>query len=461
VYGIAFDPSGQRLAVMIGGEVQLWDLTQRARTNSLARPVDGVVMDWHPDGRHLATGFENGELWLWDTQTGEARQLPGHTQYVSCVAFDPLGELLVSDSWDSQTRFWDAALGRLLFSHRLDLDCQFSRDGHWLGIHREAGGLERARVVHSAVFRQLTSPNLKWPHLTGVDLSTEGRWLAVGDRAGWVLCDLVQSRQVASVPDCCGGRLKFHPDGRSVITFTPDQVLQWPLEIASDSNVLRVGAAKVLVSAPGSGFQCVSLSADGALLAVAGVNRSLLVDLDKLGRQVGFAPGHVVSQAALFPDKRWVAVAAVDGSGVTLWNALTGQFHRQLTTNEWVCIALSPDGRTLASATVRECCWWDTGTWQVRQRFPLDQPGGVPGNVAISPDGRLLALAADRQKLILFDLRTGDELATLTAPAPQIVEALAFSGDGGLLAAGTTAGVVQFWDLRELRRELAALGLDW
>ena len=100
-----------------------------------------------------------------------------------------------------------------------------------------------------------------------------------------------------------------------MITSTPDRVLQWPLETASDSTVRGLGVAKVLVSAPGSKIQCASLSGDGALLAVAGMNRSLLVDLNEPGRPVPCAPGHVASQAALLPDKRWVAVTAVDVHG--------------------------------------------------------------------------------------------------------------------------------------------------
>ncbi|MBI5388740.1 MAG: protein kinase [Verrucomicrobia bacterium] len=511
-YRLDFDPSGQRLAVMIGGEVQLWNLVQRMRTKTLQRPIDGVVMGWHPDGRHLAVGFRNGELWFWDTETGEARQLWGHAQYVSSIAFDPLGALLVTDSWDGQTLFWDAALGRLLFAHRLGVSCAFSADGQWLGVHYGPGGLDRARVLRSRVFRQWTSPSLKSPQLSGVDLSADGRWLVVGDGTGWGLWDLEQGKQLAFVQGTRGGHLQFHPNGRSVITFTSDEVLQWALEVTGstgDSPVpfgdppngttegtgkspsdrkgsglpgipsgrlpdgtggspvlptgntgLHVGAARVLVSSPGSLFQDVSMSADGTLLAVAGVNRSLVVDLNERGRARTLTQGHVDSQIALSPDKRWVAVTSATGS-VTVWDALTGQFQRQLLTNEHAAIALSPDGRVLATATGRECCWWESDTWQVRRRFPLSGTGEMAGFATFSPDGRFFALAAGRRKLTLYDAHSGDELGILTAPALQNAEPLAFSGDGHLLAAGTAAGVVQLWDLRELRRELAALSLDW
>jgi WD40 repeat protein len=386
------------------------------------------------------------------------------------LAFDPLGVLLVTDSLDRQTRFWGAALGGHLFSDRLGLGCQFRRDGGWLGIRRdggwlgirrEAGGLDLARVVRSAVFHQLTCPSLKSPDLTGVDLSADGRWLAVGDTTGWVLWDLALAHPVASVPDTHAGRLMFHPDGHSVLALAPDQVSRWPLEVTADSSPVRVGTAKVLVSAPGSSFQGISLSADGAMLAVAGLSHSLLVALHEPARPVRFAPGHVASQVVLDAAQRWVAVAAVNGLGVTVWDVPSGQLRCTLTTNEWGHLALSHDGRTLATATVRECCWWDTATWQVRRRFPLDLHGEVPGCVAFSPDGQLFALTASRQQVVLFDARSGEELARLTAPEAQNMEPLVFSGDGRLLAGGSHTKIIQLWDLGALRRELAALGLDW
>src|SRR5262249_8169410 len=67
----------------------------------------------------------------------------------------------------------------------------------------------------------------------------------------------------------------------------------------------------------------------------------------------------------------------------------------------------------------------------------------------------------------LIDPRTFRDLATLTSPEvsssePQRIHWLAFSPDGTHLAAACwTPHAVQLWDLRLIRRQLAALGLDW
>src|SRR5207245_6316675 len=52
-------------------------------------------------------------------------------------------------------------------------------------------------------------------------------------------------------------------------------------------------------------------------------------------------------------------------------------------------------------------------------------------------------------------------LAILTAPDPQRVFHLCFSPDGSQLAASCDKQVIQVWNLRELRRHLAGIGLDW
>jgi hypothetical protein len=62
---------------------------------------------------------------------------------------------------------------------------------------------------------------------------------------------------------------------------------------------------------------------------------------------------------------------------------------------------------------------------------------------------------------VLLDLNTYRELATLQAPETRSIFWLCFSRDNNLLAAACDNQVIQVWDLRHLRKELATLGLDW
>jgi WD40 repeat protein len=145
---------------------------------------------------------------------------------------------------------------------------------------------------------------------------------------------------------------------------------------------------------------------------------------------------------------------------VSLWDA-DGRLVRRLVTNDNCTVGFSPDGRTLVIASSREYSFRDTSDWQVRHRVALGFGGAVAGPLAFSPDGRLLALAANGRDIQLLNPANGAELATLTAPDAQPLEQIAFSGDGTRLAACLDGRAIQLWDLRMLREELAALGLDW
>ena len=73
--------------------------------------TDGVIesLAFSQDGRLLASGnsFENGEISLWDAQTGSLlRELEGHKSGVSNLAFSPDGSLLISGSYDGTLRSW-------------------------------------------------------------------------------------------------------------------------------------------------------------------------------------------------------------------------------------------------------------------------------------------------------------------------------------------------------------------
>jgi WD40 repeat protein len=459
-YRVEFDPAGEFLAVLLGRELQLWQMSRRDKVRSLAHRANGTLLAWHPEGRFVAVGYDNGDLLLWDSSTGESRPLVGHAQYVSSLAFDPRGEFLASDSWDGMPRFWDAPSGRPLFEMERGGSVQASLDGERISFLREGGGIGSQEVVRSSVFRALSSVHTKHPHLLDVDLSHDGRWLAFGERAGWHLWDLPRRKEVAVIRSNQVARPVFHPGRHFVVTSSHDELLRWPLESSSSGGV-RVGPPEVLISAPGSEFQRVRFSRDGELMAVAGHRRSLLMNWQQPTQQVAFAQRLRQSDVSLSPDKRWVAAASFGGIGVTVWNTRDGALAWHLITNENATVAFSPDGRTLATATARECVFWDTDSWQARHQFTYDLVGEVAVPIVFSPNGEWIAVAARREEIHLVDARSGEEVATLLPPVRNNLRELAFSGDGRYLAAHTLVSTVHLWDLHALRRELATMNLAW
>lgn len=155
-YNVSFSPDGKMLAGGRNGAVSLWDVaTHILLHDETSRFWDGKFMDvsfspdsrtlaftppdyvtkmdinnrfkidiiswsrcqsisFSPDGRMLAGGGTNGEVYLWDVGTGRLRKtLEGHTDLVESVSFNPNGLILASAGWDTTVRLWDVATGAL------------------------------------------------------------------------------------------------------------------------------------------------------------------------------------------------------------------------------------------------------------------------------------------------------------------------------------------------------------
>jgi WD40 repeat protein len=87
-------------------------------------------------------------------------------------------------------------------------------------------------------------------------------------------------------------------------------------------------------------------------------------------------------------------------------------------------------------------------------------PPGEWSALALHPDGSTIALGGEDHTIRLWDSATGQERARWEAH-DTLITALVFSPDGKVLVSGGADGTLKLWDLPMIRKELAALGLDW
>ena len=166
--------------------------------------------------------------------------------------------------------------------------------------------------------------------------------------------------------------------------------------------------------------------------------------------------------AALNADGSLFASGFWQRRGVKVWNTESGALVKELATRiETATTAFSPDGRYLVIGINDEYCFWEVASWSLVRRIPQEPLNDFSAMMAFSRDGKIFAGTHSRNKIRLHDATTGRVLADLAAPKSRMIYGLAFSHDGGQLAAGESASALRLWDLRHIRRRLAELNLDW
>jgi WD40 repeat protein len=319
-YSVAFSPDGKTLAASSGKSVTLWDVATRKQKASLKGHAGNVrTVAFSPDGKTLAVGGEGkssgaagkGELKLWDLSTRkEKASLGGHLGPVFAVAFSPNGKLLASGSGAfavngspgaGEITLWEVATG----TKRVSL-----KGGFKLKLTDKVLASLRMEKVPEAVLKKLATWGEK-EFRTEEDFEKEltkvlGKdkhevAFALGDKLYYAGPYVVWS-------------VAFSPDGKTLASGDVyGCVLLWDVKTGNRSATLQVfdpyGKEE-----DRSGALAVAFSRDGATL-VAGTGGIKLWDINS-GKKAGGVKGPPVWSLAVSPDGRTVASVESKRGGV-------------------------------------------------------------------------------------------------------------------------------------------------
>ncbi len=505
---LAFSPDGQRIAVGEGtspfvtiypripaaGEVSIFEA--RTGKDLAAIPAaDAIVgLEFSPDGKQLAGGCSDGNLYLWDSSTGvQLRAIPAGSNVVKLLLL-PTGQLayinaagaarvlatrdgsevarlstetragLVSLAaapvaglfavGDAQGNVWLWHLAgqetmRAGVGEGVDISAvDFTPDGRQLLV---ADWNKTARIVDTATGRATESIS-HTQRLLVARLSPDGRWAASGTQDGKVKVWETSSGRLlfeARVGDILGD-LQFSPDGHTLAAstgFWPREAwFVYPRGSNADKGpviIWEVPSGKELANWPQDHLvNGLAFSPDGQRLAAAGEDHLARVVNVATGREL-FAVGH--------QNRVNLVAFSVDG---------------RLGASAEACFPVDPMTGKPCSPVVKV---WEAATGRVIWRATMAAPW--ISNLLFSPDSRWLAAAnsyiqgCPQQScdfvVQVWDATTGRAAGRMVHS--EVISALAFSPDSQTIASGGSDQTLRLWDPATglERAHISGIGSPW
>jgi WD40 repeat protein len=453
--GIAFSPDGRTLALALGSEASLWNVTNPAQPGLLATLVghtdDIVAMAFSPDGQTLATaGLDNNAI-LWNTAdpahaTREAT-LAGDTQPIAAVAFAGGGKTLVTADWETEVFSWQVASAEPSLAATLTGG---SGGVQSVAVSPDSTMAATANYDNSVILWNITNPAQPTVlarlatdagPVSAVAFNPDGTILAAGSWDNqmtlWDVSDRSRPRQIATV-SCPGevGWIAFSPGGETLAAGGDPFAQGFPVLSgpgwATLWNVSDPPRPAILHQfSDGGGTEYGALSPDGKILVLSASG----TNLESPPSQVWDVSDPAHPTALPDPD-----------------NALTEPFETDFGDDP----TFSANGRYVATAGIGTngdenpvVLWSAAEPSRARQLVELTGPSQQISMIAFHPGGNLVAAASSDFTTTVWDIADTSQpfVVETFSDHDDIVNALAFSPDGRLLLDASDDGTANVWDL--------------
>ena len=469
IRALALSPEGNKLATGdFSGKVVLWDLRTRKVVGELTDETDGVVneLDFHPGGNMLAVTSSGRPALVWDVRNHSLLgRLGGQgNDSVRTARFSPDGRLLAAGHADGTISFWDVKnwerVAKPISAHKEGVvTLAFSPDGRLLA---SAGTNDEIMLWETESHRPFGGPLVghNRPALFLVFSPDSSRLISGGDDRTVILWDPARRillGRLLSGSGVAAHSISLAPTRGLLAVGTTAGAKLWDLE-SPDAPAVALGSAETDITS-------VAFSHDGAVLAT-GAADGMIALWDVAARQpLGADRGPYdplppnrfsgqrgpITSLAFDPYGKLLASSSARQS-LYIWKLQSGSpAAKELLAHPWYvsAVVFLQDGRALVSA----------GGDGVTIRNPADlsvTAGPFEGQAEVisldyAPATKTLAVGRKDGLVTIRDAKAWEPRDTLTLTPSSPVRAVAFRGDGQLLAVGTQQGDVWLWDLRANR----------
>ncbi len=328
------------------------------------------------------------------------------------------------------------------------------------------------------------------PGITGAIFSPDGRVVAISDKTGVKLWDIMTGHLLRELQtevdfefvdngtlvgeDSKSSKiLSWNPNdsSMSVIGSTPRGAIFRAISFdrtvgvacaGDEDDLTRIWNLKTGATIRSMKTRCdeVIISSDGKLLLTADQDPDpRRVDTKKIITVWDIASGRqlllrkdVQSYTLSFDGERLAVLNANDGNIIILNTRTGAQLQSFKNEKEFPEIIMSWDGKVLAAANARMMRVWEIDSGAVRSSFE-NVSGNLAPSLNLNRDGSLLSVlggapgpGVSQSNCRLYETHRGEKLKGFEAMA-EGPTSLDFSADGRMLASGTSGKTVKLWNL--------------
>jgi RNA polymerase sigma factor (sigma-70 family) len=436
--------------------IRLWDIATAKMLRQL--PGRGAHVDaaLSPDAQLAAWAYPDKTISIRVLATGrEAHRLTGLGAGITALAFAPDAKTLAAGGADRCVRLFSLItgqqVGRLAGPEDPIEKVAFLPGGKKLATWNDTGLIRLWGLAQRKPLRAVRKS------FHTVAFAADGTTMAtLGWQPAAELWNVETDRPVRQLAAHAAGlnSVTLLGDGKTLATYSPaDRSLRrWNMSTGAELGHLKVaktGEYVLAVAVTGDGK---SMAAGGYTYGkAAGIQPLLFLADAATGRRLHSLPGHrsTVRALALSPDGKTLASAG-DGGNIYLWDVATGKerCHSEGPKGAIGALAFSPDGKVLGSVgngpNDRSLRLWDAVTGKLIHRIKRGHCD--ISSLHFSPDGRTVAVASGERALELWEVATGQKRITFAKQDGWWIHCVAFSPNGQFLAVGND-NHVGLWDI--------------
>ncbi|VTR96182.1 wd-40 repeat protein : Uncultured bacterium genome assembly Metasoil_fosmids_resub OS=uncultured bacterium PE=4 SV=1: Sigma70_r2: Sigma70_r4_2: WD40: WD40: PQQ_2: WD40 [Gemmata massiliana] len=360
------------------GFVRFWDAKTGKKEREFRAHDDGIaVLALSPDGRTLATSSDSHDggdhtMRLWEVATGKPyARAEAPDKDILELAFSPNGRQVASRE-DGAIRLWDAANGKMIARWPSGGPVAFTPDGQTV----VRGGWDKVHFLDAASGKEVRHFAAHRNGIRCLVLDRAAKVIATsGNDERMYLWDFATGRllhDLGAPQRTFVFRLALSPDGTTLASVQNGSIRLWD-----------TATGKLVRELPEPRVTDATFSPDGKYLASAAraIERDRGVSVTRLrevatGKEVWVerGPGEDSCDSLVFsPDGRTLIGGGQHGKAVVVWEIATGRVRHRFNGHQApvVCVAVSPDGRVIASGSAdASALLWDATGQRARENPP-------------------------------------------------------------------------------------------